>query len=280
MTETIEPSVTQLREKGSRGTGPRATVVEPSVTQLREEGWCVLENVIPADAVDAVREEVETSESDYNQFSKAHGRWARNVVSFIPRFAAHLANERLLAVIREVLGAQVRISQTEYKIRPPHYELVRAYHSDFPYDLNQKWHIPQPFPNAVIGITTLWMLSEFTTENGGTWIVPKTHVDLRNPRGKADGIGDKNPLAGELQATGSAGSVLVMDSRIWHSNAENPSPGKRTAVVVRYAPWWLNLELFGVNTATIPGETFDGLPDDVKLLYEHRAENREPTLWV
>ena len=174
----------------------------------------------------------------------------------------------------------MRISQTEYKIRPPHYELVRAYHSDFPYDLNQKWHITQPFPSAVIGITTLWMLSEFTTENGGTWIVPKTHVDLRNPRGKEDGIGDRNPLDGEMQATGRAGSVLIMDSRIWHSNAENPSAGKRTAVVVRYAPWWLNLELFGVNTATIPGETFDNLPEDVKVLYEHRAENREPTVWI
>ena len=51
-------------------------------------------------------------------------------------------------------------------------------------------------------------------------------------------------------------------------------------MVVRYAPWWLNLELFGVNTAKIPGETFDKFPDDVKLLYEHRAEDREPALWV
>ena len=150
--------------------------VEPYVTQLREEGWCVLKNVVPADVVAEVREEVETSEADYNEFSKEHGRWERNVISFMPKFAAHLANERLLATICQLLGPQVRISQTEYKIRPPHYELVRAYHSDFPYDLNQKWHIPQPFPSAVIGITTLWMLSEFTTENGGTWIVPKTHV--------------------------------------------------------------------------------------------------------
>ena len=48
-----------------------------------------------------------------------------------------------------------------------------------------------------------------------------------NPRGKEDGIGDRNPLAGEMQAVGSAGSVLIMDSRIWHSNAENPSDGRR-----------------------------------------------------
>ena len=49
--------------------------LEPYVTQLREEGWCVLENVIPTDVVDAVREEVETSEADYNDFRKEHGVW-------------------------------------------------------------------------------------------------------------------------------------------------------------------------------------------------------------
>ena len=84
--------------------------------QLRVEGWCVLEDVIPADVVDTVREEVETSESDYGEFSKENGRWARNVISFMPKFAEHLANERLLDVIRQRLGPQVRISQTEYKI--------------------------------------------------------------------------------------------------------------------------------------------------------------------
>ena len=67
--------------------------VEPYVTQLREEGWCVIEDVIPASVVDAVREEVETSEADYNAFSKEHGRWERNVISFMPKFAEHLAND-------------------------------------------------------------------------------------------------------------------------------------------------------------------------------------------
>ena len=254
--------------------------MEPYVTQVRDEGWCVLEDVIPAPEVAAIRREVETSEAEYREFSEQHDKWARNVISFMPNFAGHLASERLLEVMRAVLGPQVRISQTEYKTRPPHYELVRGYHSDFPYDLKQKWHIPQPFPQAVIGITTLWMLTEFTTGNGGTWVVPRTHVSPRNPRGKHDNIDERSPIQGELQATGSAGSVLIMDSRIWHSNAANPSAGPRTAVVVRYAPWWLNLELYGVNTAPIPGDVFDALPEGVKLLYEHRAENREPAVWI
>ena len=254
--------------------------VTPYIAQVQSEGWCVLEGVIPPADVAAIRDQVETSEADYREFIRQRDKWSRNVVAFMPDLAQHLANERLLQVIKAVLGPQVRISQTEYKTRPPHYELVRGYHSDFPYDLNQKWHIPQPFPKAVIGITTLWMLSEFTTRNGATWVVPRTHLDTRNPRGEHDNIDQRSPIRGELQATGSAGSVLIMDSRIWHSNAANPSAGRRTAVVVRYAPWWLNLELYGVNTATIPGEVFDAFPEEVKLLYEHRAENRAPAVWV
>ena len=254
--------------------------VSPYIAQVQGEGWCVLGDVIPPADVAAIRDQVETSEADYREFIRRRDKWSRNVIAFMPDFAQHLANERLLQVIKAVLGPQVRISQTEYKTRPPHYELVRGYHSDFPYDLNQKWHIPQPFPKAVIGITTLWMLSEFTTGNGGTWVVPRTHLDTRNPRGEHDNIDQRSPIQGELQATGSAGSVLIMDSRIWHSNAANPSDGRRTAVVVRYAPWWLNLELYGVNTATIPGEVFDAFPEEVKLLYEHRAENRAAAAWI
>ena len=254
--------------------------VAPYITEVRDEGWCVLEGIIPPAEVVAIRHQVETSEADYREFSRQHDKWARNVISFMPNFAKHLANERLLELIQAVLGPQLRISQTEYKTRPPHYELVRGYHSDFPYDLKQKWHIPQPFPKAVIGITTLWMLSEFSTGNGATWVVPRTHLDTRNPRGKDDNIDERSALRGELQAIGSAGSVLIMDSRIWHSNAANPGAGRRTAVVVRYAPWWLNLELYGVNTATIPGAVFDAFPEEVKLLYEHRAENRDPAVWI
>ncbi len=37
------------------------------VTQLEQEGWCVMDGVIPADEVDAVREEVETSEPSYKK---------------------------------------------------------------------------------------------------------------------------------------------------------------------------------------------------------------------
>eukprot|EP01046_Picozoa_sp_COSAG06_P030882 COSAG06_NODE_2965_length_6019_cov_17.166723_1_plen_61_part_10 len=39
-----------------------------------------------------------------------------------------------------------------------------------------------------------------------------------------------------------AGSVLVQDSRLWHTGGVNTSDAVRTSVVVRYAPWWLSVE--------------------------------------
>ena len=41
------------------------------VTQLEQEGWCVMDGIIPADEVDAVREEVETSEPSYKSLAKS-----------------------------------------------------------------------------------------------------------------------------------------------------------------------------------------------------------------
>ena len=123
-----------------------ATENEAHVLQLKEEGWCVIEGVIPQDEVDAVREEVETSQEEYQRFSEEHGRWARNVIAFMPSFATYLADKRVLGVAKALLDPHVRISQTEIKMRRPHLEMNRAYHSDFPYDLNHKWHISQPFP--------------------------------------------------------------------------------------------------------------------------------------
>jgi ectoine hydroxylase-related dioxygenase (phytanoyl-CoA dioxygenase family) len=46
----------------------------------------------------------------------------------------------------------------------------------------------------------------------------------------------------EVQVVAKAGSVLVQDSRLWHTGGVNTSDAVRTSVVVRYAPWWLSVE--------------------------------------
>ena len=52
-------------------------------------------------------------------------------------------------------------------------------------------------------------LTDVDGSSGGTWVVPGSHRDPRNPRGPEDGITVSAPIPGEMQVVASAGSVFV-----------------------------------------------------------------------
>jgi ectoine hydroxylase-related dioxygenase (phytanoyl-CoA dioxygenase family) len=77
-------------------------------------------------------------------------------------------------------------------------------------------------------ITALWMLDDFTPENGATRVVPGSHRITR-PLSK----GLAQPLArhpDEKIIVGRSGSVLMFNGYLWHSGRRNDSEGPRRAV--------------------------------------------------
>ena len=259
---------------------------------LKIDGWYVMEGVIPEKEVDAVRESVERSTIVHRNPN------APNSIGHVPGFirydqsiAPYLADRCLLALIEGLLGPHVRVSFTTGTINYPGNQRG-GWHGDWPFNQNNAGHIPTPYPDATMHITTLWMLSPFTRENGGTLIVPGSHRSNNNPTGN-NGVDPNAPYPTEMQATGPAGSVLVMDSRMWHATAPNHTDEPRTSVVVRYAPWWLNLDVLMAgsderarivdeaggtenNVPPIPPHVYDAFPNEVKPLFRHWV--REDTL--
>jgi ectoine hydroxylase-related dioxygenase (phytanoyl-CoA dioxygenase family) len=76
--------------------------------------------------------------------------------------------------------------------------------------------------------TTLWMLDDFTVENGATRVVPGSHLQPR-PISKALA----QPLArhpDEIIPVGRAGSALMLNGHLLHSGRRNDSKGPRRAV--------------------------------------------------
>jgi hypothetical protein len=190
---------------------------------IREQGFCCIERVIPAAEVGAVRESVIEG---YRLIKEAlpHGTWnvvprgspgyepdeagvlpmhapAVNEITFNPLFRNFLIDQRMLAVAKGMLDTHVRISQTEtHKGRPAHSAHGRSWHSDWPHDLSaygpndeEPWRhcgaVRQPFPDVCMALSTVWYLGpeDVSAANGGTWIVPRSHKDPRNPRGPDDG---------------------------------------------------------------------------------------------
>ena len=88
---------------------------------------------------------------------------------------------------------------------------------DWPHDLYQGTNgaMRQPFPDVAMCISMVWYMIETTPDTGGTWVVPGSHRDTRNPRGPYDGYTVSAPIAEEMQVVAPAGSVYIADSRIW-----------------------------------------------------------------
>ena len=186
-----------------------------------------------------------------------------------------------------LLGEHVRISFTTAQINFPGNKR-EGWHADWPFNQGTAGHVAAPYADVVMHVTTLWLLSPFTKENGGTFVVPGSHRANNNPSGD-NGIDASQPFPTEMQVTGPAGSVLVFDSRLWHAIAPNRTQRPRTTIAVRYAPWWLNLDVLRPGTVErtrmvdetgkrenlqppLSTQVYETLPAAVKPLFRHAVE--------
>lgn len=272
--------------------------------KLKRDGFYVVENVIPENEVDAVRQAIVAAQARKHAESEAalaatrargHRVGAegvaslRQVINETQVFTPYLASRKMMDVIDALFGPYARVSCTDCVINYPGNE--RGYwHADWPYNATNASHITSPYPDALLHLSSIWMLTAFNEKNGGTFLVPGSHRWLDNPAaGEMDDVDQDAPYPSEMQVKGAAGSVLIYDSRLWHAVASNQSDQPRVALIVRYAPWWLNLnpshigkpehemmvvETGGKNYESMPlqKEVYDGLPEDVKPLYRHWIE--------
>lgn len=75
---------------------------------------------------------------------------------------------------------------------------------------------------------TIWMLDDYTPDNGSLRVVPGSHRVGRLPQqALADPLA---PHPDEVLITGKAGSVAVLNAHAWHSGTANATDKSRTAV--------------------------------------------------
>jgi ectoine hydroxylase-related dioxygenase (phytanoyl-CoA dioxygenase family) len=269
--------------------------------QLNQDGFCVLPNIIPADQVGAICQDIVNIQQTHNanaeaELAKTRARGhrvgaqgvsnLRQIINHTQSFVPYLAAPAVMTLIETLFGLYPRISCTDCVIN--HSGNERNYwHADWPYNQTNASHIPAPYPDALLHLSSIWMLTPFSAKNGGTLIVPGSHRQAENPStGKLDWMDYEAPYPTEVHVTGAAGSVLFYDSRLWHAVAPNQSDQDRVALIIRYAPWWLNLnpsiigrpehtmmvaETGGKNyeAPPMPRQIYEALPDAVKPLYRH-----------
>ena len=288
---------------------PGDLTVERIVEHLKLDGYCIIPEVIPYDKVGAIAESLSQTALEQGRRHGLDVKIAQQVSSgpkagdpnsygygptygllnLNQSFAPYLADDRIVATLKAFWGPYVRITWIKGEFSPPGRHRG-GWHADQPFNQGGTVRVFAPYGDAVIQLSSVWMLSEFTEENGGTLVVPGSHRANNNPTG-GNGIDRMRPYPTEKQAIGKAGDVLLFDSRTWHAPAANSTDQPRLGLAVRYAPWWLNLDYLmppgspekerlaeevGLPVAelsdgepTLTPSIFEALPEKVKPLLRH-----------
>jgi ectoine hydroxylase-related dioxygenase (phytanoyl-CoA dioxygenase family) len=195
---------------------------------LDEDGFLILPSFMGEMLLAQLREAVgrlfaEEGDAAGAEFKQEPGcRRLANLIDKAEVFREIVALPRLLAYVRHVLGPEVKLSSLNARsaepgagAQPLHADMAAVADERGPWVCN-----------------TVWMLDDFTADNGALRVVPGSHCLRRLPQDAlADPSGDH---PGQVVVTGSSGTVVVVNAHAWHAGTANRTPHSRTAVHAFY----------------------------------------------
>jgi ectoine hydroxylase-related dioxygenase (phytanoyl-CoA dioxygenase family) len=196
--------------------------------QLDEAGFLVLEGLMPAGLLARLRRRVdelfaEEGDSAGAEFKPEPGcRRLANLADKGDVFREILLQPDVLALVRHVLGPDIKLSSLNARSVPPGAG-AQPLHADMSAlaDSRGFWVC-----------NTVWLLDDFTADNGSLRVVPGSQRRGMLPR---DALADPQADHPEqVVVTAPAGSVVILNAHAWHGGTANGGSAPRTAVHAFY----------------------------------------------
>lgn len=198
--------------------------------ELDERGFVVLEGFIDDQWLAGLQAETERlfeqeGAAAGSEFKTETGsRRLANLVNKGETFQRVVAEPRLLRFIELVLGSEFKLSSLNARSANPHNGISQPLHADM-------GAIADDLGYWVCN--SVWMLDDFTTQNGPIRVVPGSHRWKQLPTDVMNDPADAHP--DEVVITGKAGTVVVMNAHAWHGGTANHTDSPRTALHGFYA---------------------------------------------
>ena len=229
--------------------------IKEAIDHLDTYGYCLLEDRIPAATARELAARCLELHADLQYKPLIHGdqhyQTLFGMVNLDDRVWQCAAHPDTVAIARHFLGPHCRVVEACSKPTWPGAP-AQALHVDSAGSFNQ-------VPDVPWMINTIWMLTDFTLENGATGVVPMSHRSRR-----------KSPPA-DLDpslirpVTGRAGSVMLWHGGAFHIARANTSDQIRVGLNIAYYPRWFNNWVEGGHQPVWP-ETFERMPPQMQQL--------------
>jgi ectoine hydroxylase-related dioxygenase (phytanoyl-CoA dioxygenase family) len=198
-------------------------LTEAELTRLDEDGFLPLPGILDARQLRVIRgrlaeltaAEGERAGTEVHQEEGAD-RLA-DLVNKDPVFDVCFTHPRILAAMAHVLGDFTLSSLNARAALPGHG--AQRLHADWGEAVA---------PGNYRVCNSIWLIDDFTEDNGPTRVVPGSHRSARLPReAMADPWG---PYPGEVKVLGQAGTVVIFNSHLWHGGTQNVTGRPRRAL--------------------------------------------------
>lgn len=223
-------------------------------SRIADEGFCVLDGLLdPAEAerLDALARPLMTHSTGYVKLEGS--------LNPIPDLAPLCIHPAVLEIAEHMLGEDFYLANNVCMMWCQPGAPGGRLHSDWPLH-----RIPSPWPPWPLLLQTMWMLTDFTPENGATRVVPGSHLAARPPNPARD-------YSHELPAIGKKGSVLIWHGAIWHRNGANTTADQhRMGANIAYIPWVVHRPLAG--WPLVRRELYAQFPKRLQQLLERSVE--------
>ena len=199
---------------------------EENINELKLQGYTIIRNLVEDNWLDLLRKSIDKAFIEHRQTQLANGN---DIQTNGVALHVLLSNPIFIGFLGELIDKNFFISLSESFFdskciinsfsaldnlpNQPNFSAtvhrdLRFYSGDFPIMLN-----------------CLLMVDDFTIENGGTYLLPYSHLKEEKPS-------DEEFFKNAIQAVGKKGDMLVFNANVWHSSAPNTTQDHRRAIPI------------------------------------------------
>ncbi|MDA0586738.1 MAG: phytanoyl-CoA dioxygenase family protein [Planctomycetota bacterium] len=193
--------------------------------EFDELGYAVFENFIPPgwlaelQAATARQFQIEGEQAG-SEFRQEEGsRRLANLVNKGEVFQRVVVEPRLLGLVELVISGGFKLSSLNVRSANPHNGIGQPLHADMGAVADER---------GFWVCNSVWMLDDFTADNGPLRVVPGSHHWGQTPQETLEDPSAPHPE--EAILTGKAGTVVVMNAHCWHGGQANRTDRPRTAL--------------------------------------------------
>lgn len=188
-------------------------------------GYTSLPDYMSAEMLERMRSRVEELFAEEGARAGSEFRTeenARRLANLVDKgavFREAIQCREVLELVGSVLGPEFKLSSLNVRSANPRSSSLQPFHVDMGL---------LPDDKGFSVCNCVWMIDDFTLDNGALRVIPGSHRWMKIPQQALDEPYATHP--DEVLVTGRAGTVVVMNAHLWHGGTANRTDRERRAL--------------------------------------------------